>query len=423
MVASQNIARAEGSAWIDSDHLAHGAFSDPLTITLLEAANAKTAPIIEALRQPPTGPPPSGHIPFTDDAKKTLEQALRATLALGHDGITGAHVFLGALDGKPDGVVAQALAAQGIGRSQLHHAATGLPIIRGTDDTAEVLQALADSPQNTPEKRRELEIQLISHLLADGRIRDARQLADRLLAEGDDAEVHHYLTAIGEASGDVNLVLKHAAAIIEMDDSANLHHGSLALALALNDRGAEAIPHITKALEAEGLHHHTALLEAAEIALVAGDTDQASELHAAVDPSAISEFESITTWHLAVRALIDERAGTKVISQAQIEKAIRTQARSAVGQMHQSRMAALAARRLLRSGKGRRAAKAHRQAVEQAHALGMEGVVVEALVALAALQKEIRQRGWRSTAEEALVLATELGRLADAKQLQTLLER
>lgn len=420
VVVAQEIARAEGSAWIDSDHLAHGAFSDPLTITLLEAAGAKTAPIVDALRRPPAGPPPPGHIPFTTDAKKSLEQALRAAIARGHHGITGADIFLGVLDGKPDGLAAQSLAAQGIGRGQLHHAATGLPVVLGADDNSDVLRALASNPKNTPEQRRELEFQLVHQLIADVRLQEARELGERLLGEHDEIDLRHHLTAIGELTGDVDLIIQHATASIEADGSPNLH-GSLALALALNDRGAEAVPHVAKALEAKGHHRHTGLLEAAEIALIAGDVERAAQHHAAVDPAQFPEMDLLAVWHLTLRAMIDERAGTTVVSQAQIERAIHDKPMAVIGQMHRARLTALAARRVLRTGGGRRAAKAANRAVEEARSLGMHGVAAEAMKALAVLQKEMGSRRWEATASKALTLATDLGRLADARRLQALL--
>ena len=92
VVVAQELARAEGSKWIDPDHLALASFNDPYTLTMLEGAKADAAPVVEALRRPEIGPPPTGHIPFTPATKQALELAFRRTLALKHKGITGAHL-------------------------------------------------------------------------------------------------------------------------------------------------------------------------------------------------------------------------------------------------------------------------------------------------------------------------------------------
>jgi ATP-dependent Clp protease ATP-binding subunit ClpC len=57
--------------------------------------------------------PPSGHIPFTQRAKKSLELALREMVHLGHDYIGTEHLLLG-LVREGDGVAAQVLRQRGI---------------------------------------------------------------------------------------------------------------------------------------------------------------------------------------------------------------------------------------------------------------------------------------------------------------------
>src|SRR5579859_5323657 len=54
---------------------------------------------------------PSGHIPFTPRAKKTLELALREALHLGHNYIGTEHILLGLIK-EGDGVAAQIMAAR-----------------------------------------------------------------------------------------------------------------------------------------------------------------------------------------------------------------------------------------------------------------------------------------------------------------------
>jgi hypothetical protein len=55
---------------------------------------------------------PTGHIPFTPAAKKTLEQALRESQHLGHNYIGTEHLLLGILH-QGDGVAAQVLVQRG----------------------------------------------------------------------------------------------------------------------------------------------------------------------------------------------------------------------------------------------------------------------------------------------------------------------
>jgi ATP-dependent Clp protease ATP-binding subunit ClpA len=56
--------------------------------------------------------PPSGHIPFTRPAKKTLELALREALQMGHNYIGTEHILLGLIR-EGDGEAAQVLAGLG----------------------------------------------------------------------------------------------------------------------------------------------------------------------------------------------------------------------------------------------------------------------------------------------------------------------
>jgi ATP-dependent Clp protease ATP-binding subunit ClpC len=56
---------------------------------------------------------PSGHIPFTPQAKAVLTQSLEESRALGHDYIGTEHILLG-LTRQGDGVAARALARLGV---------------------------------------------------------------------------------------------------------------------------------------------------------------------------------------------------------------------------------------------------------------------------------------------------------------------
>ena len=56
---------------------------------------------------------PSGHIPFTPQAKKVLELALQESRALGHNYIGTEHILLGLIR-EGDGVAAQVLSGLGV---------------------------------------------------------------------------------------------------------------------------------------------------------------------------------------------------------------------------------------------------------------------------------------------------------------------
>jgi ATP-dependent Clp protease ATP-binding subunit ClpA len=67
---------------------------------------------------PPRGRQRAGHVPFSPDAKKTLERAVRQALTLGQNRLGSEHVLLGVLD-VDDGLGARLLAALGVDLGQL----------------------------------------------------------------------------------------------------------------------------------------------------------------------------------------------------------------------------------------------------------------------------------------------------------------
>ena len=125
-------------------------------------------------------------------------------------------------------------------------------------------------------------------------------------------------------------------------------------------------------------------------------------------------------WHLVVGLLLDDAAGTAVVSQKELKAALRSKVDSPTARMVQSRLSALNARYVLRAGKPRQAAKLARKALDEAAALGFEGVVVEAGWALAMAKRELVRDAWRSTAADALALASQLGRHVQAAQISAL---
>ena len=62
--------------------------------------------------------PSEGHIPFTADAKKTLEMGLRESIGLGHRHIGTEHILLGLL-AMPDTIACQAVESMGVDPERL----------------------------------------------------------------------------------------------------------------------------------------------------------------------------------------------------------------------------------------------------------------------------------------------------------------
>jgi Clp amino terminal domain, pathogenicity island component len=105
VVLAQEEARALRHDHIGTEHLvlgllreSDGAGASALTslgIGLDAARDRVAAAAEQAQVSPPPGEMASGHIPFTPQAKRTLELALREALQLGHDYIGTGHILLG----------------------------------------------------------------------------------------------------------------------------------------------------------------------------------------------------------------------------------------------------------------------------------------------------------------------------------------
>lgn len=105
VVAAQEEARRLGHGHVGTEHIliALSRLSDDLPGRALSEAgvdaDAVRAKVTEMFG--PGDEPPSGQIPFTSAAKKSLELALRAALKLGHNWIESGHVLLGLVDVGP----------------------------------------------------------------------------------------------------------------------------------------------------------------------------------------------------------------------------------------------------------------------------------------------------------------------------------
>jgi ATP-dependent Clp protease ATP-binding subunit ClpC len=118
VVLAQHDARALGHNYIGTEHLLLGLLREEqglgarvlvaLGVTV-EGTREQVARIVGMGDESGA----TGQIPFTPRAKRTLELALRESLALGHDYIGTEHVLLGLIAGS-DGVAAQILADAGV---------------------------------------------------------------------------------------------------------------------------------------------------------------------------------------------------------------------------------------------------------------------------------------------------------------------
>ena len=101
VILAQEETRALGHGHIGGEHLLLGMLrqTNGLAAQALAAAGVThegiRARVVTMLGTSRT--PPGGHIPFTPEAKQTLERSLRESVQLGHDYIGCEHVLLGLL--------------------------------------------------------------------------------------------------------------------------------------------------------------------------------------------------------------------------------------------------------------------------------------------------------------------------------------
>jgi ATP-dependent Clp protease ATP-binding subunit ClpC len=96
IVKAQAEARSLNHTWIGTEHLLLGVMHQECgVVALLEGRGVELEGVRRQLQQGDQQPP--DYIPFTDHAKKALEQSLREALQLDHDYIGPEHVLLGTL--------------------------------------------------------------------------------------------------------------------------------------------------------------------------------------------------------------------------------------------------------------------------------------------------------------------------------------
>ena len=124
VVRTQEIARELGHEEIASDHLLWGLAreDDGMASRVLEARGLDAAAVFDAIvarfgRRPE--PITTGQMPFTIEAKRSLETAVEEATALGHGFVGTEHVLLGVIARRGDGVEA-VLEGLGVSPDELH---------------------------------------------------------------------------------------------------------------------------------------------------------------------------------------------------------------------------------------------------------------------------------------------------------------
>jgi ATP-dependent Clp protease ATP-binding subunit ClpA len=116
VVLAQEEARKLNHNYIGTEHLLLGLIreSEGVAAKALESLGISLDAVRQQVREiiGQGQQPPSGHIPFTKRAKKTLELSMRESMQLGHNYIGTEHILLGLLR-EGDGVAAQVLVKLG----------------------------------------------------------------------------------------------------------------------------------------------------------------------------------------------------------------------------------------------------------------------------------------------------------------------
>jgi ATP-dependent Clp protease ATP-binding subunit ClpC len=134
IVLAQEEARGLGHAYIGTEHLLLGALTVSKESGPVEISTDEVRAVTQQLA-PGSSVSPSGHVPFTDRAKRVLERSLREAAQARHRLVTPGHILLGTIADEQS-VAFQVLTAMG----------TDMAALR-----AEILQSLpsADQPHRS----------------------------------------------------------------------------------------------------------------------------------------------------------------------------------------------------------------------------------------------------------------------------------
>lgn len=120
VVAAQNSAHAASNAEITPDHLLLGLLNDPaaLATTLLRAQNVTAEAVQAAVRLPPRAGEVPALVPFSESARRALQQTFIEAVRLGHNYVGTEHMLLALLETEDEDGTLHRL---GVDKSRTEH--------------------------------------------------------------------------------------------------------------------------------------------------------------------------------------------------------------------------------------------------------------------------------------------------------------
>lgn len=412
VVVAQEEARYDGSAEIAPRHVALGGLAQGAVVALL---GDRAVALVEKLRRPAAGVQREGRIPFTNSTKFALEQSLRLSMQFDHVGITSAHVLLGAATcGDPD--VEAALRLAEIDIASLLDGVRALPSTPPDELTVAQLRRYLSVPGSDAGVHRRFEVQLVDALLREGDLAEARLNALQFLAAGN-TDVAPALIVIGELTGDMGLIIGHAAAALEAADSSPSHRASYAVALAHAGRFEEGRREITAArAEAAGIVRDGVTIEAAELELLSGDPDVAAALLDEVDEPDPGQLPLLRMLWMRVRVDVAWAQGDPVdVGPPAIE------APSINARYYRMSLELALLHAAIGRGKPSATARIAGKLAADADRFGLRSVAAEARAVRGEALRLAGKRKWRRELEHAASEFEALGRVVVAERLRATL--
>ncbi len=416
IVMAEEVARAEGSTKITDRHLALACLHSPAAMAVAGATGLDLEAGRAVLEQPATKRRPTGRLKFTRATNKALTETFRQSQSMAHPSITSAHLLLGVLSGRRTEAT-KALATVGLDGEEVHANVARLPNLDHRDEDADLFAALVDWPLIGRQVRDELLEQHAISILMEGDLPRARAVIDTI-----DSESPKALPSLlmGELSGDVELVIRHAPVAIERtDDSAGTVLITRALAHA-HQGEAEAARADIQAAIADDPARASIRLEATETELLLGDTGRARRhLEDANRLMRGDDNALLEAWRLTLAARLGDGLDIAELHDRldTIRTALEGPALAVVKRIEVDlARAALAERR----GDLDAAADLVQSVQREATELGFRGLALDAMVMVAGIQFAADDDVWRSTVARAVAAADELGRRVIARRLRDL---
>jgi hypothetical protein len=410
------VAREDGARAIDIEHLALGAFQTASVAMLFDRLGIEPDTLASALRRPGNKGRSDNRVSFSMSSKRALEQALRHAMDFSHPGITSAHILLGSVTADSAGAVASAFDDAGISADSLRRAIADLPIGLPEGMPSSQLRALLDNDDLEPGDRADLEGRLVKATIDERKLGEARELAVVFVEEGNQT-VARMLLAIGEVTGDVNLIVAYARLAIEAAaGSVPAIRSAYGLALAHHGRFGEARAELTTARQAASTGDVGVLLRSAESELLAGDVVAGEKIYRQISQQDLADSPaSGNYWNhwLRVGADIDHATGTNWTPPL---RPVRDD--SLMGRFSLHRLEVAQIRSAVRDRKLRRAARQARLLEETCRRAGFDGITVEALTIRAEALRQAGKPKAERMAKQAATLADRLGRTVLATRIR-----